>query len=153
MLKINKNVSVIISIVLAFVFIAALAVAIVMMPDILNVYLDVMTNKDHLTSHIPTILGLLYGIAAVALVAVSMLIILLFRVRRGEVFTALSVSCLRGISWCFVLLVILFLGLSFAFYIALVCAAAAALMCLLMRVVKNVIEEATAIKADNDFTI
>ena len=78
----------------------------------------------------------------------------LLLVRRRQVFTDGAVSCLRTISWCcfieaglFVVIGVLFFGID------LILAFVAGFLGLVLRVVKNVIEEAVALKAENDFTI
>ncbi len=87
-------------------------------------------------------------------VANGFLVKLLLLVRRHLVFTDKAVSCLRTISWCcfieaglFVVNGVLFFGID------LVLAFVAGFLGLVLRVVKNVIEEAVALKAENDFTI
>ena len=87
-------------------------------------------------------------------VANGFLVKLLLLVRRHLVFTDGAVSCLRTISWCcfieaglFVVNGVLFFGID------LVLAFVAGFLGLVLRVVKNVIEEAVALKAENDFTI
>ena len=87
-------------------------------------------------------------------VANGFLVKLLLLVRRRQVFTDGAVSCLRTISWCcfieaglFVVIGVLFFGID------LVLAFVAGFLGLVLRVVKNVIEEAVALKAENDFTI
>ena len=87
-------------------------------------------------------------------VANGFLVKLLLLVRRRQVFTDGAVSCLRTISWCcfieaglFVVIGVLFFGID------LILAFVAGFLGLVLRVVKNVIEEAVALKAENDFTI
>ena len=87
-------------------------------------------------------------------VANGFLMKLLLLVRRRQVFTDGAVSCLRTISWCcfieaglFVVIGVLFFGID------LILAFVAGFLGLVLRVVKNVIEEAVALKAENDFTI
>ena len=87
-------------------------------------------------------------------VANGFLVKLLLLVRRHLVFTDGAVACLRTISWCcfveaglFVVNGVLFFGID------LVLAFVAGFLGLVLRVVKNVIEEAVALKAENDFTI
>lgn len=69
------------------------------------------------------------------------------------VFTALSVSYIRVISWCAIICGLLFVALGRYFSIALVVAAAGIFAGLCVLVVKNVIEEAVEIKAENDLTV
>ena len=79
---------------------------------------------------------------------------LLLRVREGKVFTAESVGLISGISWGCYLVAGVFCGLAAYFtFVALLVAFVAAFLGLCLRVVKNVIEEATEIKAENDMTV
>lgn len=78
---------------------------------------------------------------------------LLRNIKRGDIFISQNVSYLRGISWaCFALcipcLVITFFSQIFFFILM-----ASGFMGLILRVVKNVIEEAVAIKEENDYTV
>ena len=86
-------------------------------------------------------------------VANGFLVKLLLLVRRRQVFTDGAVSCLRTISWCcFIEAGLLCLGIVY-FRLLPVLAFVAGFLGLVLRVVKNVIEEAVALKAENDFTI
>ncbi len=78
---------------------------------------------------------------------------LLFRVRKGIVFTDATVICFRRISWCCVLASVLFAVLGIWFTISFGVAFMAFFVGLCLRVVKNVLEEANAIKDENDLTI
>lgn len=78
---------------------------------------------------------------------------LLCRIEAGQVFIRKNVECLRRISWsCFMGAVIC--AVSAFYYIpwAFV-AVAAAFMGLIVRVVKNVLAQAVALKDENDFTV
>jgi len=93
-------------------------------------------------------------------VADVLLIRLLGNIRRAEIFTASAVSKLRGISWCCFAECLILVGGGIHFYRVfimphafLVIAFAAAFLGIVLRVVKNVIEEAVAIKCENDYTI
>ena len=69
-------------------------------------------------------------------------------------FTTEAVSCLRTISWCcFIEAVLCLLTIRVAPLVHLGAAFVAGFLGLVLRVVKNVIEEAVALKAENDFTI
>ena len=94
-----------------------------------------------------------YCVVLLAMLADYLLFRLLLLVRAGEVFTARAVSLIRGVSWCALAISLLFLLATSYFLIALALAFTAALLGLCLRVVKNVIEEATAIKAENDLTV
>ena len=87
-------------------------------------------------------------------VADGFLVKLLLLVKRHLVFTDRAVSCLRTISWCCFLeagLCALSAILYFRIHLALFFVAG--FLGLVLRVVKNVIEEAVALKAENDFTV
>ena len=86
-------------------------------------------------------------------VADIMMCFLLFRVLRGLVFTKTSVSLIRGVSWLAIVCGILFALLGRVFFIAYVVAVAILFLGLCIRVVKNVVEEATEIKNENDLTV
>lgn len=68
-------------------------------------------------------------------------------------FTPASVALIRGVSWCCFLLCLVFGVLGKYFLLAYVVALAAVFLGLCLRVVKNVIEEATEIKMENDLTV
>ena len=87
-------------------------------------------------------------------VADGFLVKLLLLVRKRQVFTDKAVSCLRTISWCCFIEAALCLITARVFFPAHYAAAfVAGFLGLVLRVVKNVIEEAVALKAENDFTI
>ena len=79
--------------------------------------------------------------------------LLLRRIGRSEIFCAGNTSLLRRISWyCFAVGVICFASM-FYYPPFLFIAGSAAFMGLIVRVVKNVFEEADRIKTENDYTI
>ncbi len=78
---------------------------------------------------------------------------LLANIEKNEVFIESNVRLLRFISWCcFAVSAILFVS-GFYYIFLLIVAVAAAFLGLILRVVKNVIEQAVHIKRENDFTI
>ena len=87
-------------------------------------------------------------------VANGFLVKLLLLIRKHLVFTEKAVSCLRTISWCCFIETGLCLITARVYFPAHYTAAfVAGFLGLVLRVVKNVIEEAVALKAENDFTI
>lgn len=96
---------------------------------------------------------LLYCCCIPALVALVCLDRLLAHIKKEEVFTLKNVTLLRIISWsCFaVAIILLFATYYYMFFV--VVAIVAAFVGLVLRVVKNVIEQAAIIKIENDFTI
>ena len=94
-----------------------------------------------------------YACAVPGLAAMIALNKLLKNIRKKEVFTEKNVKLLRLLSWCsFAVSGILFVS-GFYYLMFLLIAFAAAFFGLILRVVKNVIEQAVIIKNENDFTI
>ena len=86
-------------------------------------------------------------------VADGFLVKLLLLVKKRQVFTDKAVSCLRTISWCcFIEAGLLLVGVT-CFFMMPVLAFVVGFLGLVLRVVKNVIEEAVVLKNENDFTI
>ncbi len=152
MLRISKSLSLTISIVLTALFFVVLMIAAFVLPRFVQLIAPAAARPLGLRDGV-LILIAGYLILALALLADVLLARLLLRVRAGEVFTAKSVALIRGVSWCAIAISLLFLLATPYFLIALALAFTAALLGLCLRVVKNVIEEATAIKAENDLTV
>lgn len=94
-----------------------------------------------------------YVMVAVAFAAVILLFFLLRAILREKVFSASVTRLLAAVSWCCFAEGILFLLLARYFQLAVCAAIAVCFIALCLRVVKNVIAEATRIKSENDFTI
>ena len=102
---------------------------------------------------ITPLLATIYACAVPGLVALYSLHRLLANIKKKEVFIERNVRHLRVISWCsFAVSAILFVS-GFYYLLFLLIAVAAAFFGLILRVVKNVVEQAVAIKDDNDLTI
>lgn len=78
---------------------------------------------------------------------------LLSAIHRGDVFVPKNVFYLRTISWCCFGAAVLLAVAGRYYLLFLAVAVIAAFIGLILRVVKNVIEEAIVIKTENDFTI
>jgi len=91
--------------------------------------------------------------------AIVSLLMLLHGIRKGEVFTRRNVRLLRLISWCFVFVALASLypfaveGNLTIFTPLLFITFAAAFLAVILRVVKNVMEQATLLREENDLTI
>ena len=157
MFKIPKEYSVIISIVLAVIFFAVCVSGLFIMPALSEMLINTKDNigsRNEITqAGRAFVLTLAYLILVTVIIADSLLLALLLRVRKGLVFTNISTALVRGISWCCVLLGIVFCALGIYFQLAFILAFAAAFLGICLRVVKNVLEEATEIKSENDLTI
>ena len=150
--KISKTASVTLSLALTVLFFAVLLFCLFIMPGFVRMILPV--SQRTLTAGDATLILVTgYAVLALAMLADYLLLRLLLLVRAGSVFSNKSVARIRGVSWCAIAISLLFLLMSRYFLIALALAFAAVLLGLCLRVVKNVIEEATAIKAENDLTV
>jgi hypothetical protein len=78
---------------------------------------------------------------------------LLANIKKKEVFIVKNVKYLRRISWCCFVVAALLLTGAYSTFLLFLMAVAAAFMGLILRVVKNVIEQAVIIKEENDLTI
>ncbi len=162
MMKISKTLSVKISIVITLLFIAAL----VFITSTAWNYAEIFFPDSGIESHTAVIL-FTYGELIFAYTAAVMLLLLLLNIRKETVFVSANVGYIRLISWmCFAEAVLFFaegivyhnfiteaVGSALFLAVFLIIAFACAFMGIIVRVVKNIIEQATAIKNENDYTI
>lgn len=95
----------------------------------------------------------IYACAVPGLIALFSLDRLLANIKKKEVFIEKNVKYLRAISWCSFTVSLILLISGFYYILFLIMAFAAAFFGLILRVVKNVIEQAVIIKSENDYTI
>lgn len=95
----------------------------------------------------------LYVILAIAEACCLVMVFLLLRVRKGLVFTEKSVAYVRFISWGCLFIAFACMLVVYYFHMSYLIALAAGFLGICVRVVKNVIEEATEIKSENDLTV
>ncbi len=88
-----------------------------------------------------------------AFVVIAVLDRLLSNIRNGQVFVNQNVTILRIISWCSFAVSVIFFIFGFWRELSFLIAFAAAFFGLILRVLKNVFEQAVAIREENDFTI
>lgn len=157
MLKIPRKMSITLSMIIAVAFFIVCMLGVVVMPKLVEMLIvlpDNIGNRGAVTDGDRLlILIIAYAVLAVTMIAVIMMFILLMRVYCGKVFTLRSVEFIRGVSWCCFLLCLLFGILGRYFQLSIIVALAAVFLGLCLRVVKNVIEEATEIKLENDLTV
>ena len=153
----NKNKSVILSIVVCFVFVTILTLALFLGPWAVKQWFCVFRNWDPNGDAIRHMVGLFcvcfYPCAGFAYITLYSLLRLLFYIRQGQVFIMENVRYLQRVSWCcFAVAAITTMGgLQYMPYFF--TAVAAAFVGLMLRVVKNVIENAVEIKMENELTI
>ncbi|MBR0600336.1 DUF2975 domain-containing protein [Sinanaerobacter chloroacetimidivorans] len=102
---------------------------------------------------IQQLLFIVYTCSAPALVALFSLNKLLTNIKKGEIFIEKNVGYLRNLSWCCFAASLIMLLSGFTYILFLIIALGAAFFGLILRVVKNVIEQAMIIKNENDYTI
>lgn len=96
---------------------------------------------------------ILYLSDFIAFFVIGALYRLLQNIRQGRVFVPKNASYLRLISWGLAAIALLLLIFSFARGMALLFAFVMAFLGLILRVLKNVFEEAIALQNEQDFTI
>ena len=113
-----------------------------------------LNPENPLVAHnLQTVIGAFYACAPFAAAALYMLIRLLTNVLKDDVFILSNVRYLRYISWC-CWAVALATGIAGFFYMPLAIIAAAMLVVgTLLRVVKNVVHAAVALREENELTI
>lgn len=119
-------------------------------PELIPTYVN-YTGKNPEISQ--SLLITVYLCILPAMVSLICLDRLLFNIRREEVFVEKNVKILRALSWCsFVVSAILFIS-GFYYILFVIIAICAAFLGMILRVIKNVFDQAIAIKHENDFTI
>ena len=119
-------------------------------PRIVNWYIQVSGKADWRAE--PILIALL-ACCVPAMGALIWLHKLLTNIKNEQVFTDENISLLRRISWCCFLAALITL-ISARFYLVFgLISIAAAFMGLILRVVKNVIQQAVIIKTENELTI
>lgn len=157
MLRMSNKISTVISLCLTLILLAALCVLVAWLPMVVESMIDVADNIGNRAlitdSERVFVLADAYVMVAVAFVAVILLFFLLRAVLLERIFTVSATRLIAAISWCCFAEGVLFLAIGYYFQLAFGVAVAACFVGLCLRVVKNVIEEATRIKSENDFTI
>ena len=153
----NRKRSVTLSIVVSFVFVAILTAAIFGGPWLVKTWFTVYrgwTDGGEAMRNMSTLFAAcFYPCAVFAYITLYSLIKLLFNIKKEEIFIDKNVKYLRRISWCcFAVAFITLIG--GVFYIPfLFVSAAAAFVGLMLRIVKNVMQNAVEINAENELTI
>ncbi len=157
MFRSSKKISVSVSLVMALLLLFALGYLVWWLPEVVTSLINATDNLGNRQEITPLgrqlVLIDAYAMIAVAFVAVVFLFLLLRRVWRGEVFSQAAARWLAAVSWCCFAEGLLVVLLTVYFQLALGACVVACFVGLCLRVVKNVIEEATRIKSENDFTI
>ena len=157
MLKISTKASINLSIAISALFftlcIAGAFILPVLVPILIEMPADIDSRELITESGRTLVMVVAYLILADMFAANCFLFSLLQRVKKGLVFTDKSVMLIRSVSWCCYIICLLFLVLGFYFQLAYVVSFLAFFLGLCLRVTKNVIDEATQIKNENDLTV
>ncbi|MBQ7290628.1 MAG: DUF2975 domain-containing protein [Clostridia bacterium] len=176
-MKKTRKYSLNISLFLASLFLFVCAVAAFMLPGYINTILNPEAGVSPVPGGealggfaivlmLPFVYAFVYMLLGVVALIDVLFINILLLVRKGLIFTKKSIDLLRGISLCFLGLAVITFPIAFTAMIdafsqgfdafGLVTGAVFAVSLFLglcIRVIKNVLEEAIAIKSENDLTI
>lgn len=147
----NRNKSIVLSKLFVLVFIIALALVAIFAPWIIG-WLDKYSVNIN-TWQYSMFLTTIYSGSIVAGFLLVSLYRLLNNISKSELFTKQNTKLMRWISWCcFIGAAIC--GISSLYYLPwfIVCVSAG-FMGIIVRIVKNLVQEAVSLKEENDFTI
>ncbi len=153
----NSKKSATLSIIVCFVFVAILTAGVFAGPYFMKLWFTIYRGFSENGVALQKMLSLFgwcfYPSSVFAYITLYSLLKLLFNIKRQEIFIQKNVTYLRVISWCcFAVALITFVG--GCFYLPFfVVSVAAAFVGLMLRVVKNVMQNAVEIKAENELTI
>lgn len=128
------------------------AVCCVAAPFLVKRYDDLVVAGGQESVYVPLLITL-YCSVPFAVVALVCLDVLLKNIRREQLFITQNVTMLRVISYCCFAEAFVFMYFVVLKPFSVVVLIASAFMGLILRVVKNVFEQAVKIREENDFTI
>lgn len=141
------------SFILCYVALGGIAVLSVFLYPLLEHYILDYSARPELLAHIGIMLVLLYIAMAIAAVTIVCLVRLLLIVKREKIFGETSLKLVTVIA-CFVMAEALPLAaMGYFFLLSLAVAYVSATIGLCLIVVRGILKEAIAIKAENDATI
>lgn len=153
----TKNISLSLSIFLSLITAALILFCCFFLPSYIN--WKCTNTLSMFTGELPTTIEKVaiylggYLLLALAATADGVLIRLLLLIKKGQVFTAKTVSSLKCISFLIMAVGALFVLLTPYFRMACAVGFLTFFVGVVILVVKNVMEDAVRIKAENDFTI
>lgn len=148
----GKDKSVMLTSVLVKVVYGLVAVCCVIAPFLVKRYDSLVVASGQESVYFPVLITL-YCAVPFAVVALVCLDILIRNIRLEQPFVTQNVTMLRIISYCCFAEVLVFVYLAVLKPFAVVVLIASGFMGLILRVVKNVFEQAIKIREENDFTI
>ncbi len=142
---IKNSVSSLITLVLTYVFSALVVILCILLPFLTN---GVFSDENRIT-----VLAVYYVCVPVALFAMYLLGALIRSIRKSQVFIMTNVLRLRLLSWCCGYVAISSFVAGIFYFPMLIISLCALFMCIILRVVKNVIAAAVEMKKENELTI
>ena len=146
----TKDYSIRLSVFFTRFFLVLLAAGLFLAPQVVGWFIESAGGRPVYTVRICAAFYCCAGPAAVLLLSLNRL---LAGISLGEVFTAGNIALLRRCSWCCMIVAAICLLFPAALFYCLLVAAAAAFIGLILRVIKNVFQQALALKEENDYTI
>ncbi len=140
--------SVLVKIVFALIIVCCIAA-----PWLVKLYDENYILSSGLKSVSLPLIVTLYCCAVPAIILILALDRLLTNIKKGNAFITQNVTCLRIISYCCFTVSIVFIYFSFIRHFAFFIVIAAAFFGLIIRVIKNVFQQAVIIREENDYTI
>lgn len=132
------------------IFMLLLIIGLIFLPAIVRDYLRISGKPDSLYTGL---LIVLYASAVPAAALLGCLWRLLENMAHKKVFTRENTKLLRVLSWCCFLISLIYAVFCYQYVMAVIISVAAAFIGLILRVIKNVFEQAYEIKTENDFTV
>ncbi len=148
----GKDKSVMLTSVLVKAVYGLVAVCCVIAPFLVKRYDSLVVASGQESVYFPVLITL-YCAVPFAVAALICLDVLLRNIRNGQPFVTQNVTMLRIISYCCFAEVLVFVYLAVLKPFTIVVLVACGFMGLILRVVKNVFEQAIKIREENDFTI
>ncbi|MCL2298748.1 MAG: DUF2975 domain-containing protein [Firmicutes bacterium] len=146
--------SVTLSLVVTYLAGAALLALMVCVPGLMNRWRDSYYEIYDIGLHPASLLlFVFYACCPAGWAAIVSLLMLLHNIRKGEVFTRKNVKLLRRISWCFVFTALAAIYATCFYFPCAVIIAASGFLAVILRVVKNVMEQATIMREEQELTI
>ncbi|MBE6804977.1 MAG: DUF2975 domain-containing protein [Ruminococcaceae bacterium] len=153
----NKKRSVILSIIICFVFLAVLTAFVFLGPWFVKMWLTEyrgwMDDSVYLYDMIILFALAFYPGSVFAYITLYSLIRLLFNIKNEQIFINTNVKYLRRISWSCIAVFIITLISGFFYIPYFFIAVAAGFVGLMLRIVKNAFQSAVALREENDLTI
>lgn len=152
----NKKSSVILSIVICFVFLTVLTAFVFLGPWAVETWFTIYRGWNgsfQIYDAVTLFKFAFYPSAVLGYITLYSLIRLLFNIKNEQIFTEKNVKYLRRISWCCITVAVITLISGFFYIPYSFIAVAAGFIGLMLRVVKNAFQNAVALREENELTI